>query len=123
MCQVQCAGAPASLCVITEESQDQKQLTLTAFDPLKGRGKVLRTIQKDPTAMFTLTALSPDGTTFAISRAFEAEIHIRLLSLWGTPVRKYGDSCQARPVRADIVWPTAKEGEGILGPRLCGCAA
>src|SRR5262249_39295115 len=41
----QCAR-PANLCVISEVSQDGKQLTLTAFDPLKGRGKALRTIQK-----------------------------------------------------------------------------
>ena len=43
-----CARAPASLCVIFETSQDRKQLVITAFDPLKGRGKVLRTIENDP---------------------------------------------------------------------------
>ena len=47
-----CARAPASLCVVSEESQDHKEYILTAFDPLKGRGKVLRIIQKDPTADF-----------------------------------------------------------------------
>jgi Tol biopolymer transport system component len=77
-----CARAPASLCVLREVSRDEKQLTLTAFDPLKGRGKVLRTIQKSPADFFGGT-LSPDGTTFAISKAWEAEIHIRLLSLSG----------------------------------------
>jgi hypothetical protein len=65
-----------------EVSRDEKQLTLTAFDPLKGRAKVLRTIQKSPADFFGGT-LSPDGTTFAISKAWEAEIHIRLLSLSG----------------------------------------
>jgi hypothetical protein len=75
---------PASLCVLVEESQDQKQLTLTAFDPLKGRGNVLRRIEKDPTASFAWGyGLSPDGTTFALSRSGEPEIHIRLLSLSG----------------------------------------
>ena len=78
-----CARAPASLCVILETSQDEKQLTLTAFDPLKGRGKVLRTIENDPTAPPSGCAVSPDGSTFAISRSGEAEIHIRLLSLSG----------------------------------------
>ena len=43
-----CARAPASLCVIVEMSKDRKQLTITAFDPMKGRGKVLRTIERDP---------------------------------------------------------------------------
>lgn len=78
-----CARAPASGCVIVERSQDGKQLTLTAFDPLKGRGKALRTIEKDPAAAFSGTVLSPDGATFAVSKGGEAEIHIRLLSLFG----------------------------------------
>ncbi len=78
-----CARAPASLCVALEESQDEKHLTVAAFDPLKGRGKVLRTIEKDPSAHVFGSGLSPDGSTFAISRSGEAEIHIRLLSLSG----------------------------------------
>ena len=78
----ECAPAPASLCVLSEESRDQKQLTLTAFDPVKGRGKLLRSIEKDPTASFAWgNGISPDGTTFALARSGEPEIHIRLLSL------------------------------------------
>ncbi len=77
-----CARAPASLCAVLEASPDQKLFTLTAFDPLKGRGKVLKTIPTDPSSAYT-SALSPDGSTFAISRTREAEIHIRLLSLSG----------------------------------------
>jgi serine/threonine protein kinase/Tol biopolymer transport system component len=80
-----CARAPASLCVLLEASQDEKQLTLTAFDPLKGRGRVLRTIEKDPSAYEFGSGLSPDGLTFAIARSGEAEIHIRLLALAGGP--------------------------------------
>jgi len=80
----ECAPSPASLCVLSEESQDKKQLTLTAFDPVKGRGKLLRSIEKDPSASFAWgNGLSPDGTTFALSRSGEPEIHIRLLSLSG----------------------------------------
>jgi len=78
-----CARAPVRVCVVSEVSQDERQFTLTAFDPLKGRGNVLRTIQKDPNASFAGTGLSPDGTVFAISKSGEAEIHIRLLSLSG----------------------------------------
>jgi eukaryotic-like serine/threonine-protein kinase len=76
---VQCARAPASLCLIVEKSQDGKQSTLAAFDPLKGKGKVLRTMQVD-SAQFAW-GLSPDGTVFAIAKHNEPEIHIRLLSL------------------------------------------
>ncbi len=77
-----CARAPASLCAVLEASPDQKLFTLTAFDPLKGRGKVLKTIQTDPSSIY-FSALSPDGSTLAFSRGGEAEIHIRLLSLSG----------------------------------------
>jgi len=85
-----CARAPASLCVIAERSPDQKQLVITAFDPLKGRGKVLRTIEEDPSHTYDRTGLSPDGSTVAISRGGEPEIHIRLLSLSGGSDREIG---------------------------------
>jgi Tol biopolymer transport system component len=87
-----CARAPASLCLITEESQDKKKFTLTALDPLKGRGKVLRTIEKNPSVHFgpsgqaerlAVGSLSPDGSTYALYQGDEAQIHIRLLSLTG----------------------------------------
>jgi eukaryotic-like serine/threonine-protein kinase len=75
-----CARAPASLCVIVE-SHDEKHVTVTAFDPVRGRGKVLRTIDKDPSAIY-VASLSPDGSTLALSRGMgpETEIRIRLLS-------------------------------------------
>jgi eukaryotic-like serine/threonine-protein kinase len=84
----ECSRAPASLCVILESSQDAKQFTVTAVDPVKGRGKVLKTIEKDPATGFYGWGPSPDGTTFAISRSGEAEIHIRLLSLLGGAERE-----------------------------------
>ena len=46
--------------MLSEVSQDEKQLTFTAFDPLKGRGQVLRTIQKDPAGLSPADSL-PTG--------------------------------------------------------------
>jgi serine/threonine protein kinase/Tol biopolymer transport system component len=82
-----CTRASAGFCVLVEDSHDGKQLILTAFDPLKGRGKVLRTIPKDAAAS-PRSGLSPDGTVFAIANASEPEIHIRLLSLSGSSDRE-----------------------------------
>jgi Tol biopolymer transport system component len=79
----ECARAPSNLCVLLQESTDDKHLVVAAFDPLKGPSEVLRTIEKDPSAHLFGASLSPDGSTFAISRSGEAEIHIRLLSLVG----------------------------------------
>jgi hypothetical protein len=86
-----CARAPANFCAILAKSRDAKQLTLTEFDPLKGKGKLLRTIENDPGSTDPATpacwqfagALAPDGSTFAIARKSEADIHIRLLSMSG----------------------------------------
>jgi Tol biopolymer transport system component len=83
----ECSHAPANRCVVLEESQDTKHLMITAFDPLKGRGNVLRTIEKEASAGKFGSSLSPDGSNFAISNAYEADIHIRVLSLSGGPDR------------------------------------
>jgi hypothetical protein len=107
--ECECARAPASLCVITEESQDRKQLTLTAFNPLKGKGKVLQTIQKEPTAFFVGTALSPDGTAFALSRGGEAEIHIRLLSFSGGSDHEF--TVKGWPNLRGLDW--SRDGKGL----------
>jgi len=85
-------------------------LTFTEFDPLKGRGKVLRTMQKDPTASFAGRDISPDGTTFAISRAYEAETHIRLLSLTGGSDREI--AVKGRPRLTGLNW--SPKGKGLF---------
>ena len=43
-----CARAPATLCLVGEQTKDQKQLTLTAFDPQKGRGLQVAKIATSP---------------------------------------------------------------------------
>jgi hypothetical protein len=79
-----CAQAPANLCVLFETSADQKQFIISAFDPVRGRGRVLRTVENDPAHGYGETHdLSPSGAAVAISRSGEPEIHIRLLSLSG----------------------------------------
>jgi hypothetical protein len=83
-------------------------LTLTGFDPVKGRGKVLRTIQKDATASFDGAGPPPDGTTFAISRGREVEIHIRLLSLSGGSDREI--AVKGWPNLTGLDWP---DGNGL----------
>ena len=84
----ECARAPANLCVALEESQEDKHLIVAEFDPLTGKRNVLRTIEKDPAVHLFGSGLSPDGSTFAISRSYEAGINIRLLLLVGGPDRE-----------------------------------
>ena len=105
--------APAKGCVVLEASQDDKQFTVTAFDPLKGRDQVLRTIQKDPATYHS--GLSPDGSTFAISKTGEADIHICLLPLAGGSDGEV--TVKGWPNLTDLFW--ASNGKGFY----CGSAA
>jgi hypothetical protein len=103
-----CTRAPASLCVISEARKDTKQLTITAFDPLKGRGKVLLTLPYEPNDN---VELSPDGHILAIARNNEPEIHIRLLSLSGGSVREISVKGWGKLTGLD--W--SPDGKGIYG--------
>jgi hypothetical protein len=107
-----CARTPASLCVIFGTSPDRKQLVITAFDPLKGRGKVLRTIEEDPSHTYSEAQLSPDGSTVSISRFGEPEIHIRLLSLSGGSDREF--TVKNWPNVTGLDW--APDGKGPAAP-------
>jgi serine/threonine protein kinase len=109
-----CARAPASRCVVLEANEDEKQLMLTAFDPLQGRGKVLRTFEKDPSADYNITQLSPDGSTFAVPRTGGAEISIRLLSLAGGSDREI--MVKGWPTLSSLAW--SPDGKGLY----CGSA-
>lgn len=105
-----CARAPASLCEILEGSRDEKRLTVTAFDPLRGRGKVLRTIEKESATEYFGSALAPDGSTFALSRTYEAQIHIRLLSLSGGSDREI--TVKGWPNGEGLDW--SADGKGLI---------
>jgi Tol biopolymer transport system component len=78
-----CSNARSNVCVIGETSKDGKQFVITAFDPLKGRGKVLRIVDRAATYIKYGTALSPDGVTFAFAKSGDEETQIRLISLNG----------------------------------------
>ncbi len=109
----QCARAPANLCVVTEASQDNRRLTVTAFDPLKGKGKLLRTIEKGLEGLNH--ALSPDGSTFALARGDQPDLHIRLLSLTGGTDREIG--VKGWPKNTSMEW--SADGKGFY----CGSSS
>jgi len=76
-----CARLPATLCVMAERAQDRRELTFTAFDPVKGRGSELARFDTKLTPDSTYSwDLSPDGTRIAVLRRSEMTIHILSLS-------------------------------------------
>jgi serine/threonine protein kinase/Tol biopolymer transport system component len=80
----ECARSPATLCAITERSEDNKQLIFTAFDPVNGRGRELIRLAIDNTAdLDYVWDLSPDGTRIAVLK-YSAS-NIRVFPLNGAP--------------------------------------
>jgi eukaryotic-like serine/threonine-protein kinase len=110
-----CAHPPATGCVISETSPDRKQFAITAFDPLKGRGKMLRSVENDPLHSYNATALSPDGSTVARARLDEPEIHIHLISLSGGSDREI--AVKGWPDVTGLDW--AMDGKGFY----CGSSS
>jgi eukaryotic-like serine/threonine-protein kinase len=106
-----CARAPANFCTIFEESADQERFGLTAVDPMKGRGKLLRNTHAGNFA----SGLAPDGSTFAMAKREEADTHIKLLSLTGGSDREI--VLKSWPRIAGLDW--SADGKGLY----CGFAS
>ena len=81
-----CAKFLSSLCVIAERTDDQKQIVITSFDVLKGRGSELTRISVDPDAETGPIKLSPDGRRLAVIR--NAASPLQILSLKGQLIRE-----------------------------------
>lgn len=113
-----CARAPSTLCVITEQTADRKQLIFTAFDPIRGRGHELGRYEITWPGAYDWD-LSPDGSRLAISKYSERRIHV--LPLNGQPateiVVKGWNSVQSLNWAADgkgLVVSSATEGGSAL---------
>ena len=78
----QCARFPSTTCVFAERSQDRKQIVITLFDPLRGRGGELTRLAVRPGEELN-GRLSPDGCCFALLPG--PGDPIRVISLRGRP--------------------------------------
>lgn len=72
---VSCSRAPATLCVLAERSQDNKQIIFTAFDPLKGRGGEVAKFSADAQGNYGWS-LSPDGSRIAVLNNQAGQVQI-----------------------------------------------
>jgi len=86
---VSCAKAPSHLCVIAEQTADHKQMVVTAFDAVKGRGAELSRVDLDryidPMVDNIFCVVSPDGTRLAVTHSPDGPIEIH--SLRGQPTK------------------------------------
>ena len=80
--KVSCARPPSNTCVIAEQSDDRKQVVVSIFDPIQGRGPELTRFHLDrelePLDLPAVT-ISPDGSLLAIARSPESPIEFRSL--------------------------------------------
>jgi serine/threonine protein kinase len=81
-----CAEAPAGGCAIAETTEDHKQVTIRALDPLRGRGAELVRYEIDTREEDWVVAMSPDGSRLAATIGQDKPISI--LSLRGLPPEK-----------------------------------
>ena len=74
--KILCARPPSDLCAIAEPSEDHKELIVTGFDPMKGRGPELARLALDPNEDGWFLDLSRDGTRIAAIRGPASPIYI-----------------------------------------------
>jgi eukaryotic-like serine/threonine-protein kinase len=107
-----CARPPSNLCAVAEPSEDRKQMIITAFDPVKGRGRELGRFDLDPdydlSANNLLCDISPDGTRLATARGPEAPIQIHSLRGQQTQV------IRAKGLNNMRTFQWAADGKGLL---------
>ena len=111
-----CARPPSNLCAVAEQSEDRKQVIITAFDPIKGRGSELARFDQDPAfdpkAGPLLWNISPDGTRIVAARSPQGPILIH--SLRGQPIQVIKPKALAR-MRL-LSW--AADGRGLFVSNL-----
>ena len=112
--------------MIAEQTEDQKQAVITAFDPSKGRGSELTRISVDPETKTGPFELSPDGSRLAVIRNTGSPLQI--LSIKGVVLQEikiptWDDSGPIRwaPDNESLYIPVAApEGASLLRVRLRG---
>jgi len=108
-----CARPPSNLCAVAEPTEDQKEMTITAFDPVKGRGSELArfNVAQDVGLgrdHLVLCDISPDGSRFAVARSPDGPIEIHFLRVQKTLTIP---TTGLHPLR-QIAW--AADGRGIF---------
>lgn len=79
---ISCAKMPSGFCTVAEQSDDKKQMIITAFDAVKGRGHELARFDIDPTmdlSYYLQGRISPDGTRLLALTSPKGPIQVRSL--------------------------------------------
>jgi serine/threonine protein kinase len=73
-----CARSTSNLCAVAEATEDNKQMIVTSFDPVKGRGSELARFDLNPDweDHLPLVDIAPDGKRLVIARGTKGPIEI-----------------------------------------------
>jgi serine/threonine protein kinase len=104
--EFRCARSPSTVCVISELSEDHKQVLFTEFDPLQGRGAELPTIDLPTSARLFHWDISPDGTRICFIKNAEGPIEILSLQSHATQAIHVKDWSNLN----SVVWDAAGKG-------------
>jgi len=80
---VVCARVHGKRCVLIEGFAERKELSVTEFDPMRGKGHELVRIETDPSALFYTWDLSSDGSRLAIAKSGPGADRIQIIRLEG----------------------------------------
>ncbi len=103
-----CARPPSDLCAVAERTGDGKQVIVTAFDPVKGRGAELVRYGIDPKDEWMACDISPDGSR--IGTITGADEPIQIFSLRGEPEQSV--STKELHAKRFLFW--AADGKGFF---------
>jgi len=107
---VSCAKAPSKVCVIAEQTDDKKQMIVSSFDAIAGRGAELARFNLDREVDLTqenlVCEISPDGTRLAIARSPESSIEVH--SLKGELIQKIPSSSFGKLIL--LAWAADQKG-------------
>jgi Tol biopolymer transport system component len=114
-----CAQSPATLCAFDEPSPDQKQVVISAFDPVQGKGKELTRINlRQPNNNGYSWDLSRDGSRLAFTQYDEREGRIQILPSAGGETREV--KVKGWNGLSNLFWAADGKGlfVGVLSPTL-----
>jgi eukaryotic-like serine/threonine-protein kinase len=81
-----CTSRAAGFCSYFSRAADPRELILTAFDALGGKGKELLRIPIEPTGGY-IHSMSPEGSQVAISKVDWNAVQVRFIPLHGQGIR------------------------------------
>ena len=96
-------------CVVAETTPDGKQIVLSAFDPISGKGRELTRLSDDHTDELGWD-LSPDGTQVVVCRDFDS--HFQILTLGSTQGVREIQTKNGTHLK-NLEW--AADGKGLFG--------